>query len=382
MCQPLGSDFIFLSLGGGKRTCNKHELKTKEKNKSYNNTIEKCSLNISFIARSFTIRSTSETSVISSNAAQRIFIYYSSSPCRRDGQVSTVKWERYSLVATASSTSSRQQKPMDRAASTIQARTSLITNRSTTTTVLTPSAHARKPQRNLTFYFCGLIRGYNDIKIKLTFNPFTADNLRRSSLTQAHTHTKLVFFLCLFRIAFEFNELEWKKNIIYTNLFSHTSRRNGVWRCSVVGGTDRKKNRSCQTFVLIQPNERSEKIRRSFPLLFLVKYGRPATIKNKTHETCFFHSWFNFFFLSTHFICELRARFDKINVWNIFFICDYGNDDDTRYVGYLFWAMEIFIRSGDRSRPNESNASDWWLPNTDKRLMLVRLLTDDWERCS
>lgn len=30
---------------------------------------------------------------------------------------------------------------------------------------------ARKPKRNLTFHFCGLIRGYNDIKIKLTFNP-------------------------------------------------------------------------------------------------------------------------------------------------------------------------------------------------------------------
>lgn len=136
--QPLGSDFIFISLGCG-------WMINKKKKTNRIITPSKSVHWIYFLLHGFTITSTSRSIVISSNAAQPIFIHFTA--LRRvdgDGQVSTVKWERHSLVATASPTSSRQQKRHGPSSTgNTQAGTSLIANRSTTTTVLTPCARSQ-----------------------------------------------------------------------------------------------------------------------------------------------------------------------------------------------------------------------------------------------
>lgn len=81
----------------------------------------------------------------------------------------------------------------------------------------------------------------------------------------------------------------------------------------------------------------------------LVKYGRPTTIKNKTHETCSIDLFFIFFYFSlAHFIFELRARFDNkcVKCIHIHILDDGdgGRRTTTMYIYFKQWKFSYALR--------------------------------------
>lgn len=146
--------------------------------------------------------------------------------------------------------------------------------------------------------------------------------------------------------------------------FSFLIRKQSVWHglsmyvCTVLArsANEKQKEKNAHVKCSFRFTAKWKEIKKTIfsPLLLLraysslVKYGRPTTIKNKTHETCFFHSWFYILLYFFSLILFVNFVLDSIiNVWNVFIHTlderrpRRTSDDDV----YLFWAMEIFIRS-------------------------------------